>query len=104
MRWDSTSLERAGSSPRGWAAVPKLKVATGPDPVFEGEADGDGAGAGLPVQEVTLRARRTAPVVRTVRRDGLLGTRVSPLGFAGTAGYGPTTSLVDLYKGAGARS
>lgn len=79
IRWDSTSLDSAGSSPSGWAAVPKLKVAVGPvAPVGLGEPD-DGEGDGEPVHPVAPKAKRTAPLKITVRREGLLGTRESPL-------------------------
>jgi hypothetical protein len=75
IRWDSTSLDRAGSRPSGWAAVPKLKVAAGSAAgVVLGDPD-DGEGAGTAVHEVIPKARRTAPVLMTVRRDVLLGTR-----------------------------
>src|SRR6476620_6815610 len=98
IRWDSTSLDRAGSSPRGCAAVPKLKVACG-------SAGGElgvpevGEGDGSPVHDVTPSAMRTAPALITVRRDVLLGTRLSPLDAAGSGACGPESSLGDGARG-----
>jgi hypothetical protein len=80
--------------------VPKLKVAVGSAGVVAlGDPD-EGEGDGAAVQEVAPSARRTAPVVRTVRRDGLLGTRGSPLDFAGSAACGPGPSLIDGFAAA----
>ena len=93
--WDSTSVESAGSNPKGWTAVPKLKVAVGwAGLALLGEPE-EACGAGSAVQDVTPNAIRTAPVLMTVRRDVLLGNRLSPLDFAGAAGCGPEPSLID---------
>jgi hypothetical protein len=55
--------------------VPKLKIADGSEaPVVAAGDVGEGEGPGPPVHDVTVNARRTAPVLITVRRDVLLGT------------------------------
>ena len=67
---------------RGRRAESKVSVGSMPAGAVEGDV-GVAAGDGMPVQDVRPNAIKTAPVLMTVRREVLLGTRLSHLAAFG---------------------